>query len=418
MLSRLLPAASALSVLDIADSTKSVPVLSVPVSPYTMNQLPATEQELFTLRALAEMAQDPNSDAHQVLHHMRSNAEAVQQMQQQLTAMQDQIQAQLQAQSQPNSTGSLVSLSAALEALTANNLEQQQLHQSHQESMALILDRLSQRHATPTRTHVVPPLSTKFKGIAAEMTLSEFQAKLQAAFQRYKSDLFTDPDRIMYAFQSMEGTPSRLLAAYVNREIPDEDGILVSYDAFAQFLEETFGDKHELETNTQKFLRLRQSGGTMIDYITQFRTLSARLTWNESALLAHFKAGLSEEVKSMLAPQWHTFRTLRDIISAATTAYQNLQVQSRFRSRPAFSPARPQQQQAPRRSAVATQPYPTPMDLDTVRFSKLTTAEKQRRRDAGLCMYCADKGHFASACPKKGAQLAVVSVLESENESA
>ncbi|KAG0305694.1 hypothetical protein BGZ98_003731 [Dissophora globulifera] len=330
-----------------------------------MNPFPANEQELLTIRALAEMANDPNTDAHQVLSHMRTNDEAMQQMQQQLSATQDHIQAQIQSPPQPNANISLVSLSAAIEALAANNLEQQQLCQAHQSNTTLILERLSQRNALPARTHVVPPLSTKFKGNATDMSLSEFQAKLQATFQHYKMDLATDSDKILYAFQSTEGTPSQLLSAYINHEITDEDGILESYDAFMKFLEETYGDKHELEDATQKFISFRQSGGTMIEYTTRFRTLSARLTWNESALLAHFKKGLSDEVKSMLTPQWHTLRTLRDTISAATTAYQNLQVQGRIRFRPANHPIRPKLHQIPRKSpATAAQPYPTPMDLD------------------------------------------------------
>ncbi|KAG0299896.1 hypothetical protein BGZ99_003961, partial [Dissophora globulifera] len=161
------------------------PVQSRPFATSTMNPFPANDQELFTLRALTEMANDPNTDVNQVLNHMRSNEDAMRQMQQQLAAMQDQIQAQIQSQSQPHAPGPLVSLSAALEALTANSLEQQQLQQAHQASVTLILERLSQRNATASRTHVIPPLSTKFKGVVTEMTLSEFQAKLQATFQRY-----------------------------------------------------------------------------------------------------------------------------------------------------------------------------------------------------------------------------------------
>jgi hypothetical protein len=57
------------------------------------------------------------------------------------------------------------------------------------------------------------------------------------------------------------------------------------------------------------------------------------------------------------------------------------------------------------------------MDLDAMRFKKLTPAEKQHRRDNGLCLYCGGDDHFASACPKKTTRLAAVS-FDSENESA
>jgi hypothetical protein len=47
----------------------------------------------------------------------------------------------------------------------------------------------------------------------------------------------------------------------------------------------------------------------------------------------------------------------------------------------------------------------TPMDLDGTttsrRFKPLTEAEKKRRRDNNLCLYCGDAGHKANECPKK-----------------
>src|SRR5690606_11193888 len=44
---------------------------------------------------------------------------------------------------------------------------------------------------------------------------------------------------------------------------------------------------------------------------------------------------------------------------------------------------------------------PEPMDLDTIKFKRLTQEEKDKRRKEGLCMYCGAKGHFANKCPKK-----------------
>jgi hypothetical protein len=377
---------------------------------------PPTDQELFTLRALAEMAQDPNSDAHQILQHMRTNVDAVNHMQQQLGSLQAQLQSQSQSQ-----TGPITSLSAAIEALAANNLEQQQLHQAQQASVALILERLSQRQSATHRTPIPLPLPTKFKGLPDEMTFSEFKAKLHTAFLRFPDALSTDSEKINYAFQSMEGTPSRQLAPIVNGEISDDDGLLQSYDNLMSYLHEIYGDQHQLDEVTHKLIRLRQSS-TMIEYITQFRTLSARTRWNEPAQLARFKDGLSDDIKTLLASQWHALTSLRDTMSAATTAYQNLQAQHRFRPRSAHTQSRPHQHQAPRRpptttTAASPSSGPTPMDLDAMRFKKLTPAEKQHRRDNGLCLYCGDGDHFASACPKKSTRLAAVS-FDSENELA
>jgi predicted transcriptional regulator len=377
---------------------------------------PPTNEELYTLRALSEMAQDPNSDAHQVLHHLRTNVVAVTQMQQQIGSLQAQLQAQ--TQSGP-SNGPITSLSAALEALVANNLEQQQLYQAHQASVSQILERLSQRQAGSQRAPIPLPLPTKFKGNEDEYSFAEFKSKLRTTFLRFSESFPTDEHKINYALQCLEGNPAIFFAPYVNGDTPDDDGYLSSYSSFLYALEEIYGDQNQIDEINHKLARLRQTG-SMVEYTTKFRTLSARTQWNDHALLARFKDGLSEDIKNVLTPQWHSLRVLRDTMSAAATAYQNLQFQTRFRSRQTHP--RPQHQSTSSRRpivtpAVASQSSSSAMDLDAMRFKKLTPVEKQRRRDNGLCLYCGGDDHFAGACPKKTAQLAAVS-FDSENELA
>jgi hypothetical protein len=44
---------------------------------------------------------------------------------------------------------------------------------------------------------------------------------------------------------------------------------------------------------------------------------------------------------------------------------------------------------------------PVPMDVDQVRYRKLTPEERQKRINNGECLYCGEKGHQANACPNK-----------------
>ncbi|KAF9279914.1 hypothetical protein BGZ68_007619 [Mortierella alpina] len=62
-----------------------------------------TEQELYTLRALAEQAQNPNSDINQIMHHLQANMDAVNAMQQQIGSLQAAVHEQNQdhPQAQP-----------------------------------------------------------------------------------------------------------------------------------------------------------------------------------------------------------------------------------------------------------------------------------------------------------------------------
>ncbi|KAF9176428.1 Retrotransposon-derived protein peg10 [Haplosporangium sp. Z 767] len=187
-----------------------------------------------------------------------------------------------------------------------------------------------------------------------------------------------------------------------------------------------YGDQYTLEEVQHKLNRLRQTG-SMSEYLTKFRVLSARSGWNEDALLFKFKNSLSDDVKNILTPQWHTLTTLRAARAAANTAYQNLQAQQRSRHRVVSAlknhqKSQPHQHFRPQQASSSAQsnasaPSSSSMDLDTMKTKHITAEEKQRRRDKGLCLYCGGDDHFAASCPAKKARVAVVS-LDSENESA
>jgi citrate synthase len=54
------------------------------------------EQGLYTFRALAEQAQDPNFDVAQVMHHLQANMAAMKKLRQQLGNLQNLVQEQAQ----------------------------------------------------------------------------------------------------------------------------------------------------------------------------------------------------------------------------------------------------------------------------------------------------------------------------------
>lgn len=384
-----------------------------------------SEQELYTLRALAEQAQNPNADVQQIMHHLQANMEAVNVMQQQLGSLQAAVHEQVQSQDPTNPTGApITSLTAAIQALATQQAEQQRLHQDYQSHMQLILERLSQRSAGH-RPHVPMPLSPKFKGVDGDMTYAEFKSKLRTSFARFPDALHTEEEKINYSLQSMEGPPALYFAPYVNGEAEDHEGILSSFTTFFEVMDELHGDQHHADEINHKLTRLRQTG-PMNEYISKFRTLSARSGWNEPALLARFKDGLSEEVKSLLIAQLHNLTSLRSAQSAATTAYQNYQARSRYQrasSRTQVSfPNWPRKNHTPASSSSApasssSSSSPGPMEVDHMRVKHITAEEKQRRREKSLCLYCGGSNHFAGDCPIKKARLASVTI-DSENESA
>jgi hypothetical protein len=381
-----------------------------------------TEQELYTLRALAEQAQNPNSDINQIMHHLQANMDAVNAMQQQIGSLQAAVHEQNQDHPQAQPTP-LTSLTAAIEALAAQSLEQQQFQQTYQSGIQLILERLAHRQGN--RSSAPQPLSPKFKGNDDGMSFIEFRSKLITSFARFPDSLASGADKVNYALQSMEGPPALFFAPYVNGEIPDLENYLTSWENFSAVMSEMHGDQHQLDEINHKLNRLRQTGPMSL-YLSQFRTLSARSGWNEPALLSRFKEGLSEEIKTILVPQWHTLNTLRQAQAAATTAYQNHQARTRnqratSRTQVSF-PNWPRKNQVPASASSASTSSSTtssagPMDLDHMRVKHITAEEKQRRREKNLCLYCGGNNHFAGDCPVKKARIAAVTV-DSENESA
>jgi hypothetical protein len=382
----------------------------------------SNEQELYTLRALADQAQDPNSDVNQIMHHLQANMQAMTQLQQEFGSLQSMVQEQAQqTQSVP---APITTLHTAVEALATNYLEQQQMHQSFQASVQHVLERLSQRSGSSSRLPIPVPLATKFKGDNDELSFSDFKAKLQTAFARFPESLHSDKDKIQYALQSMEGIPFKYFAPYVNGDVTDDEGTLDSYNKFMSVLEEIHGDQHNLDEVETKLQRLRQSG-TMTSYIASFRTLSARLKWNEAALVARFKDGLSDEVKTSMASYWNTLKTLRDTQTKATTVYNNLATQQRYRFRghgPRSAPQAQRRSQVNQNSHTSQTPASNDMamDLDALRIKRLSSEEKQRRRDENLCLYCGGAGHRVRDCEaKRSLQVASVAFQEDQgNESA
>ncbi|KAI1307346.1 hypothetical protein EDD11_004493 [Mortierella claussenii] len=150
-----------------------------------------TKQELFTLRVLADQAQDSNMDPAQVLHHLQASYEVVQNSQQQVRALQNIVNEQASApQANPQGT---------LEALLNATRDQQQLNQSANARIQQVLERLALRQSsTSRRAPVLVLLTTKFKADDDEMTFLEFKAKLSSVFARFPDSFPTDTDNINY----------------------------------------------------------------------------------------------------------------------------------------------------------------------------------------------------------------------------
>uniref|UniRef100_A0A6Q2Y968 Gypsy retrotransposon integrase-like protein 1 n=1 Tax=Esox lucius TaxID=8010 RepID=A0A6Q2Y968_ESOLU len=140
-----------------------------------------------------------------------------------------------------------------------------------------------------------------------------------------------------------------------------------------------------------QLVEIRQGTRTAAAYALEFRTLAAGSGWSEAALLTVYRRGLNRELQAELACRGD-LASLSEYINVSI-AIDNLLVDRR---RTATLRPRP----APSTSSVstppATPPEPEPMQLGR---SRLSAAEHHRRRSEGLCLYCGERGYFASRCP-------------------
>ncbi|KAK7918602.1 hypothetical protein WMY93_009886 [Mugilogobius chulae] len=138
---------------------------------------------------------------------------------------------------------------------------------------------------------------------------------------------------------------------------------------------------------------------------------AAEVDWTDKALQAAFKRGLSEHLKDELMSRDGP-ADLDSLVSLANKIDNRLRARRKERSssnRPVTRLSTPPPHvtmppSAPGFDQSSTN-APEPMQLGRAR---LTPEERQRRRQAGECLYCGKTGHFLSSCPtrpKGGAHL-------------
>lgn len=171
----------------------------------------------------------------------------------------------------------------------------------------------------------------------------------------------------------------------------------VTFPTFTQFLQQ-FQDVFEHPAGGkgagEQLLTLSQGHSTAADYALTFRTLAAQTNWVDDTLKLLYRKGLNLELQSELACRDEGC-SLRDFIKLS------IQVDNVIRSRrvPRTVPLTPS---APVNTAE-------PMQLG---FMRLTTEERDRRRQHPLCMYCGESGHLKFSCPSRPADSKFRSVSE------
>lgn len=173
-------------------------------------------------------------------------------------------------------------------------------------------------------------------------------------------------------------------------------GVLaMEYDTFVQEFKAVFNHPNQGQSSAQRLLHLHKGSSSVADYSIQFCILTAGSSWNEPALVALFRMGLSTEIVLELSCT-DADLDLNGCISLAIQLDQYLRGNG-------YCPCSPPQSRGRGRSRdllleltskPCSQLGETHQDPMEVGMSRLPAEERQRRLDQGLCLYCDTAGQL------------------------
>ncbi|KAE8185224.1 hypothetical protein CF328_g7609, partial [Tilletia controversa] len=154
-----------------------------------------------------------------------------------------------------------------------------------------------------------------------------------------------------------------------------------------------------------------QQKSSVSAYLSDFTAIASHLDLTDQIKVHHFKRGLKNDVLDQLAllPQPSDFDGL---VKLANQIDARLFAQRRSKSTSQASSIQFKPKTSYKSTSVnipvevkpiASGPVPRQIDA-TQRRGPLTEAEKQRRRDNNLCLYCGGANHIANACPVKNSR--------------
>lgn len=233
-------------------------------------------------------------------------------------------------------------------------------------------------------------LPEKFDGAPASFPMFLAQAKLY--IQGRARNFPDDRTKVHFLISLLKDQAAKWALPLLRQDSP----LLADYTGFCNRLEAAFGNPQKESQANRAIRRLKQGKSTVATYTTEFRLLAQDLTWNDSALRDQYLEGLSDEVLDQLA-------TMERPTTLDTLIQRSLQIDDRLEDRRQARGRRHFQFTAPAFSGsptVTTDLTEEPMQLGAVR-PRLSPAEKARRREGNLCLYCGGSGHFALSCPEK-----------------
>uniref|UniRef100_A0A8C6M8F1 CCHC-type domain-containing protein n=1 Tax=Nothobranchius furzeri TaxID=105023 RepID=A0A8C6M8F1_NOTFU len=243
-------------------------------------------------------------------------------------------------------------------------------------------------NSSETHFRVAPsPATTPFGGEFEDCHSFLLQCRL--AFERSPAAFRSDSAKISYVVGLLRGRALR----WAEAKSHNDSFLLGPFRDFVTEFTQTFGSEESISDIRRKLLNLSQGRRTVADLAVDFRTLAARTTWAEDALIGVFTKALNDRIRNQLAlcPEPKSLDELIRLAMSIDKRHREVR-----RTEVVTSPPIPGNLIGARGRSTPD-PLPTDEPLKMGR-AKLSQEEKEHRRKLGLCFYCGLSGHFVNNC--------------------
>ena len=291
--------------------------------------------------------------------------------------------------------------------------------------------------------------------------LDDFLFQCSLVFGHAEGAYETDSSKVLYAIQWLKGTAQRHFRNSFHLPPDERPDFYQDWEAFTKELRDNFGELDRKGSAVAQLITLKmQEHHKVLRYKVDFEELATLTTWDKSALRDHFYEGLAEQIKDAIAGcptgQAPTLAGLKEQALTFDARYWGRKAEaarkapkSNSSNNNAVSTSRSTSQQSAVTTSTGNSPRPAqPSNASANRQSqpssnsnrqnspgistrnssgsnsttqtpqnrpaskpnlegkvdkdgRLTEAEKQRRKDNGLCLYCEKKGHLVANCPER-----------------
>lgn len=227
-----------------------------------------------------------------------------------------------------------------------------------------------------------------------------FSAQVELKMMGDSKCFETDQERILYVASRVSAPAYKNIKPWVIPVIEGREGGFENWRELLDVLRRVYDVADKRAAAEREMAALQQKHLPFVQFLAQFNMLLADLSWDNSAKVSALKARINDGLSQALIPVIQTpeHNDFDGWVNLLVKLADNAEAHA-HRKRPNIShtliPSQPQHN-----TDAAQMGPPEPMELDAVR---LHPAERIRRLQSSLCLYCGKPGHFKGQCTEAAA---------------